>query len=302
VKKLNDNFGFVDISELELNPDRNKSSNIGKDIYILCPDTDSFCSGHGYLALATKFGQCYTCGVTYKLHKQYHSWSEERLISTLFADNGVSQGRLDTLDTAKPSHPTPVVQPPPDPPQLTTTRLSDKAKEYIYSRGLTEKTRLQFYWLAETHLWGSEWLCWSNESGGYELREIGGFNRRAMPLGSTKDISLKRVGNPGGYQGPRTLVITEGLFSAMSHHQLREGKFGDYIILNSVTMVSRVANHDWSKFGQVRLALDLDEAGQKGKVQLAKFFLMNYPQINIEVDHPPIWGDWNEYLLAQQKR
>jgi hypothetical protein len=63
---------------------------------------------------------------------------------------------------------------------------------------------------------------------------------------------------------------------------------------------SEVAQYDWSRFAEIILALDFDEAGMNGKLALAKHIVEKYPQMKITVEHPPIWGmDWNDYLLAK---
>ena len=88
----------------------------------------------------------------------------------------------------------------------------------------------------------------------------------------------------------------------MSHYQLTESQVDEYVVLNSVKMVSKVADYDWSRFAEVVLALDFDQAGVTGKVKLAKFFLENYPNIKISLDHPPLGMDWNDYLLQQKRK
>ncbi len=284
-------FSFVDLKQLKLNPSRLRSSESGNDIYILCPNEQ--CSGHGYLTLSKKGGACYTCGLNFKLHvNKYHSWSDEEICRAL----GVTTQRgtrTSASDTPQP------LGPPADRPKLKTQPLSDKAKEYISLRGITEETLRKFTLVRETHLYNSAWLCWWNLSYGYELREIGGKNRHGTPQGSPKNITVQGVGGP--ILGPRSLLaITEGLLSAMSHYELTEYPVTEYIILNSVKMVSRVETYEWGLFPQVLLALDFDEAGMHGKVALAKHFLEKYPQMKITVDHPPVWGmDWNDYLLAK---
>jgi len=89
----------------------------------------------------------------------------------------------------------------------------------------------------------------------------------------------------------------------MSYYEFKDYPDSHCLILNSVQMVSRATEYDWSRFAEVVLALDTDAAGMKGKVQLAKFFLEKYPHIKIKVDHPPIVEmDWNDYLRDQKKK
>jgi hypothetical protein len=139
--------------------------------------------------------------------------------------------------------------------------LSPQALAYIASRGITAQTLAVLPILKETTHWGKQWLCWRKVLGGYELRSIGGDEKR-LPRGNPKTYSQALI-----RPELKTLVICEGVFSTLSYAQLFHYAPDIYITLNSVSNVSKVVDAfpTWIEDGveQIILALDFDKPGRQ---------------------------------------
>jgi hypothetical protein len=171
--------------------------------------------------------------------------------------------------------------------------LSQHALTYIASRGITAQTLAVLPILKETTHWGTQWLCWDNVAGSYELRAIGG-NEKAMPRGSTKTYSLKHI-----RPELKTLVICEGVFSTLSYAQLFHYAPDIYITLNSVSNVSKVVDalSIWIECGveQIILALDFDKPGRQA-TRAFNSAMRGKIAVRIEPFLCPA-GDWNDQLM-----
>jgi hypothetical protein len=220
-------------------------------------------------------GICFTCRTIIKFHKHYKTWNAEAILDAI----GVSDPTYGGCQDRTPE----VIQPAP---------LSQRARDYIRSRGISQKTLLHFPVLHEVEHWGKKWLCWQNVAGSYELREIFGAEW-AMPRGSTKTYSRFDL-RPG-----KTMVVCEGLFSMLSYAQLHDYVPDTYVVLNSVTTIPHLIR-DALSWGmeQMILALDFDKAGLDGNRDL---YLAFSPTMEVKVHHPPISGkDWNDMLMEKQ--
>jgi len=126
-----------------------------------------------------------------------------------------------------------------------------------------------------------------NVSGGWELRNSY-YKNAAAP----KDFSFFSKAN-------KRLAITEGMFDFFSLISLYPDlpQKSDFIVLNSVSFVSRIKNIA-SRYTKVGLYLDNDLAGKKATKQLLGVF-------NNSVDMSAIYGfkkDMNVYLTTSNRR
>jgi len=144
--------------------------------------------------------------------------------------------------------------------------------------------------MQELKHWGKTWLCWLNEAGSYELREIDG-TARAMPRGSIKTYTRYDL-RPGP-----SVVVCEGLFSLLSYAQLHDYLPDSYVVLNSTSCVAHLIRDlpTW-EVEHLTLALDADAAGFSAMRELYRAFVSQ--NLHITVDHPPHVGtDWNDFLM-----
>ena len=258
---------FFDPSEII--QDREKS-NHGTTIYIRCLD----CDGPAWFDVAKRYGQCYICSKVQKLHKQYKAWIDEDIFDAFGIDASVYRRQVNQ-----------------EPETIEPYPLSQQARDYIRSRGISQQTLLHFPVFQEVRHWKITWLCWQNVSGSYELREIFG-SQRGMPSGSTKTYSRFEL-RPG-----RRFVVGEGIFDTLSYAQLNGYDADTYIVLNS-TNCSNLLISDMTTWDveRVTLALDADRAGMEAIRKLYRAFS---PIIAVTVNHPPKVGkDWNDILMEE---
>jgi len=254
---------FCDPSEFS--QDKGKS-NHGRTIYVRCLE----CDGPAYFDVEKRYGQCYSCSKVHKLHKHYKNWSDDDIFDAIGIDASVYHRQVGKT--------TETIQPYP---------LSQRARDYISSRGISQKTLLLFRCFQEVERWGKKWLYWRNIAGGCELREIFGKEKRSQAPKTYSRFDL-RLG--------KRFVVGEGIFDILSYAQLHGYNADTYIALNSTTstklLISDMPNWDVE---HVTLALDQDKAGKNAIRELCQAF---EPIMEVTVDLPEKVGqDWNDILM-----
>jgi len=125
--------------------------------------------------------------------------------------------------------------------------------EYLIDR----KVEIQIEFLKEVHYRMNDknyfGIGFENDSGGYEIR-----NKYSKICLGKKDISTKK-------NGSHSLRIFEGFFDFLSFKNVEkslEKEPSDYIILNSVSMISNI-NNSLENYKNIELYFDNDEAGNR---------------------------------------
>jgi hypothetical protein len=177
--------------------------------------------------------------------------------------------------------------------------LSAKSLNYLQSRGISQETIDQFQGhllLLETARYGRTYLVWRMHNGDVTLRaadEMAEYNK-LCPRGHRPTFSLCAF-NPA----TATVVITEGLCSALSYYQLTPAhQHGDYLILNSVTNTPRAIDYlKTARYAELIIALDSDGAG----IQASGVIASALPTKSLRLAYPsyPLLNgkDWNDRLL-----
>ena len=105
-------------------------------------------------------------------------------------------------------------------------------------------------------------IGFKNDSGGYEIR-----NKYAKICLGKKDVSMIK-------NGSENLKIFEGFFDFLSFKNIEKSlsdEKSDYIILNSVSMISKIKNL-LKNYKKIELYFDNDEAGNRAVETLKKEF------------------------------
>ena len=134
--------------------------------------------------------------------------------------------------------------------------------EYLKSR----KVENQLEFLKEIHYRMNDknyfGIGFKNDSGGYEIR-----NKYSKICLGKKDISTVK-------NGSENLKIFEGFFDFLSFKNIEKSlsdEKSDYIILNSVSMISKIKNL-LKNYKKIELYFDNDEAGNRAVETLKKEF------------------------------
>ena len=134
--------------------------------------------------------------------------------------------------------------------------------EYLKSR----KVENQLEFLKEIHYRMNDknyfGIGFKNDSGGYEIR-----NKYSKICLGKKDVSMIK-------NGSENLKIFEGFFDFLSFKNIEKSlsdEKSDYIILNSVSMISKIKNL-LKNYKKIELYFDNDEAGNRAVETLKKEF------------------------------
>ena len=134
--------------------------------------------------------------------------------------------------------------------------------EYLKSR----KVENQLEFLKEIHYRMNDknyfGIGFKNDSGGYEIR-----NKYSKICLGKKDVSMIK-------NGSENLKIFEGFFDFLSFKNIEKSlsdEKSDYIILNSVSMISKIKNL-LKNYKKIELYFDNDEAGNRAVENLKKEF------------------------------
>ena len=134
--------------------------------------------------------------------------------------------------------------------------------EYLKSR----KVENQLEFLKEIHYRMNDknyfGIGFKNDSGGYEIR-----NKYSKICLGKKDVSMIK-------NGSENLKIFEGFFDFLSFKNIEKSlsdEKSDYIILNSVSMISKIKNF-LEDYKNIELYFDNDEAGNRAVETLKKEF------------------------------
>ena len=258
----------------------------GDEIKFKCPRCDHNSASFN---LKKRVGTCLRhqldlCGLrTILLHSTYDNCELEDIFDGIPCSNGTSVTRLRSDYKAN----------------LNLTDLSLIAFEYLESRGITKTTVLKFKCLKEVEYAGKLWLAWPTIEGDYQLRSLLDNNKRT-PTGHKQCFSLFEMSD-----NPNTVVITEGLVSAMSHFQQLSKENCWYVSLNSVAnykkFLDQVEIFKLQGITKYVLALDNDETGKIATIKLEEYFTSN--EIELERHFVPIENsDWNDLLCSTTKK
>lgn len=157
--------------------------------------------------------------------------------------------------------------------------------EYLKSR----KVENQLEFLKEIHYRMNDknyfGIGFKNDSGGYEIR-----NKYSKICLGKKDVSMIK-------NGSENLKIFEGFFDFLSFKNIEKSlsdEKSDYIILNSVSMISKIKN-SLENYKKIELYFDNDEAGNRA-VKMLKNELENIEDCRVLYSD---LKDLNEYLTQQ---
>jgi 5S rRNA maturation endonuclease (ribonuclease M5) len=159
--------------------------------------------------------------------------------------------------------------------------------EYLKSR----KVENQLEFLKEIHYRMNDknyfGIGFKNDSGGYEIR-----NKYSKICLGKKDVSMIK-------NGSENLKIFEGFFDFLSFKNIEKSlsdEKSDYIILNSVSMISKIKNL-LKNYKKIELYFDNDEAGNRAVETLKKEFE------NVEDDRILYkdFKDLNEWAMSSTK-
>ena len=159
--------------------------------------------------------------------------------------------------------------------------------EYLKSR----KVENQLEFLKEIHYRMNDknyfGIGFKNDSGGYEIR-----NKYSKICLGKKDVSMIK-------NGSENLKIFEGFFDFLSFKNIEKSlsdEKSDYIILNSVSMISKIKNL-LKNYKKIELYFDNDEAGNRAVETLKKEFE------NVEDDRILYkdFKDLNDWVMSSAK-
>ncbi len=159
--------------------------------------------------------------------------------------------------------------------------------EYLKSR----KVENQLEFLKEIHYRMNDknyfGIGFKNDSGGYEIR-----NKYSKICLGKKDVSMIK-------NGSENLKIFEGFFDFLSFKNIEKSlsdEKSDYIILNSVSMISKIKN-SLENYKKIELYFDNDEAGNIAVETLKKEFE------NVEDDRILYkdFKDLNDWVMSSAK-
>ena len=159
--------------------------------------------------------------------------------------------------------------------------------EYLKSR----KVENQSEFLKEIHYRMNDknyfGIGFKNDSGGYEIR-----NKYSKICLGKKDVSMIK-------NGSENLKIFEGFFDFLSFKNIEKSlsdEKSDYIILNSVSMISKIKN-SLENYKKIELYFDNDEAGNRAVETLKKEFE------NVEDDRILYkdFKDLNDWVMSSAK-
>ena len=134
--------------------------------------------------------------------------------------------------------------------------------EYLKSRKVENQTAYLkeiHYQINDKNYFG---IGFKNDSGGYEIR-----NKYSKICLGKKDVSMIK-------NGSENLKIFEGFFDFLSFKNIEKSlsdEKSDYIILNSVSMISKIKNL-LKNYKKIELYFDNDEAGNRAVETLKKEF------------------------------
>ena len=145
--------------------------------------------------------------------------------------------------------------------------------EYLKSR----KVENQLEFLKEIHYRMNDknyfGIGFKNDSGGYEIR-----NKYSKICLGKKDVSMIK-------NGSENLKIFEGFFDFLSFKNIEKSlsdEKSDYIILNSVSMVSKIKN-SLEEYKNIKLYFDNDDSGNRA-VEILRNELENIEDVRILYD------------------
>ena len=134
--------------------------------------------------------------------------------------------------------------------------------EYLKTRKVENQTEFLKeiqYQMNDKNYFG---IGFKNDSGGYEIR-----NKYSKICLGKKDVSMIK-------NGSENLKIFEGFFDFLSFKNIEKSlsdEKSDYIILNSVSMISKIKN-SLENYKKIELYFDNDEAGNRAVETLKKEF------------------------------
>ena len=164
--------------------------------------------------------------------------------------------------------------------------------EYLKSRNLeNQKSEIKeiYYLINDKKYFG---LAFQNDSGGYEIRNPFG----KICLGK-KDVSTIK-------NGRGTVRIFEGFTDYLSFKCLEkifENEPSDYIILNSVSMVSKIEN-TLENYRKIELYLDNDNAGNFATEQLMSLHKNSTDERLLYKNYKDLNEFWGNYEMKEQRR
>ena len=130
-------------------------------------------------------------------------------------------------------------------------------------------------------------IGFKNDSGGYEIR-----NKYSKICLGKKDISTVK-------NGSENLKIFEGFFDFLSFKNIEKSlsdEKSDYIILNSVSMVSKIKN-SLEEYKNIKLYFDNDDSGNRA-VEILRNELENIEDVRILYRD---FKDLNDWLMSSAK-
>ena len=159
--------------------------------------------------------------------------------------------------------------------------------EYLKSRKVENQTAFLkeiHYRVNDKNYFG---IGFKNDSGGYEIR-----NKYSKICLGKKDVSMIK-------NGSENLKIFEGFFDFLSFKNIEKSlsdEKSDYIILNSVSMISKIKNL-LKNYKKIELYFDNDEAGNRAVETLKKEFE------NVEDDRILYkdFKDLNDWVMSSAK-
>jgi hypothetical protein len=254
----------------------------GTQLIFTCP----LCGAKASFSTVERVGRCFVCEGILKLHGKY----DDMAITELFGDLAP---RLPICTEAVGKEPHRTV--------IATRPLSKTAYAYITSRGIDLKTVHRFDLLEETLFRDGIYLAWPTYAGDYELRATFPTEwEKVTPKGHKKHFTLAKL-----TPEPSTCIVCEGLFSALAYAQLFNRYDAWYVVLNSVSNKTKLADElpmlTAAGITDVVLALDNDQAG----VEAASCLEPHCREAGLRIEqHLPDEGgdDWNDVLQGGTQR